>query len=345
MLATKSNMVLNNIDRIKAPPADVFYQEYILPQRPAIITNMFDNSSLRQMDTLEKVRTWLTDIPVQICPNYIANLLDSTSGDVPRMMNLGAYLDFLQAQPTTLDICVEYPTPQKLLELLPLNLYQNFNHESDLYSNMFVAASNNYAHLHYDADQRNVLLFQVFGAKRFVLIHPRETQKLDAIEQANLCRTSGIFLENMSEAEKTDFLQYTNAFDAVLYPGETIFMPMMIWHYIEYLEPAMSIAYRLGRNPYNRRLANLFPAPSVDVQCLSLLLQDETQARSLHLEWLNKLEAVSHSLAGNESDRRDTLNYLSLRIRGQYLGLEPIKNIRELRRREAMLNKSLGGKV
>ncbi|AVH67314.1 hypothetical protein CDG77_17640 [Nostoc sp. 'Peltigera membranacea cyanobiont' 213] len=76
------------------------------------------------------------------------------------------------------------------------------------------------------------------------------------------------------------------------------------WHYIEYLEPAMSIAYRLGRNPYNRRLANLFPAPSVDVQSLSLLLQDETQARSHHLEWLNKLEAVSHSLAGSESDRR-----------------------------------------
>ncbi|MEH2092146.1 hypothetical protein [Nostoc sp.] len=46
----------------------------------------------------------MTDIPVQISPNYIANLLDSTSGDVPRMMNLGAYLDLLQAQPTTLDI-------------------------------------------------------------------------------------------------------------------------------------------------------------------------------------------------------------------------------------------------
>ncbi|MEH2092145.1 hypothetical protein [Nostoc sp.] len=47
-------MILDNIDRIEAPPADVFYQEYILPQRPAIITNMFDNSSLRQMDTLER---------------------------------------------------------------------------------------------------------------------------------------------------------------------------------------------------------------------------------------------------------------------------------------------------
>ncbi|MEH2027038.1 cupin-like domain-containing protein [Nostoc sp.] len=338
-------MVLDNIDRIEAPSADVFYQKYILPQRPVIITNMFDNSSLRQMDSFEKVRTGLTDIPVQICSNYIAHLLDSTSADVPRMMNLGAYLDFLQAEPTTLDICVEYPTPQKLLELLPLNLYQNLSHESDLYSNMFIAASNNYAHLHYDADQRNVLLFQIFGTKRFVLIHPHQTQKLDAIDQANLCRTSGIFLENMSEAEKTDFLRYTNAFDAVLYPGETIFMPMMIWHYIEYLEPAMSIAYRLGRNSYNRRLANLFPAPSVDVQFLSLLLQDETKAQSHHLEWLEKLEAASHSLSGSESDRRDTLNYLSLRIRGQYLGLEPIKNIRELRRREVMLNKSLIGKV
>ncbi|AFZ26493.1 hypothetical protein Cylst_4404 [Cylindrospermum stagnale PCC 7417] len=335
-------MVLNNIDRIEAPPADVFYREYILTQRPVIITNFFEDSSLRQMDTLEKVRTGLTDIPIQICPNYIAHLLDSTSADVQRMMNLGAYLDFLQAQPTSLDICAEYPTPQKLLELLPLNSYQDLGDGSDLYSNMFVAGSHNYAHLHYDADQRNVLLFQVFGTKRFVLIHPRETQKLDAIDQSNLCRTSGIFLEKMSEAEKTDFLRYTNAFDVVLHPGETIFMPMMIWHYIEYLEPAMSIAYRLGRNAYNRRLAELFRAPSVDVQSLSLLLSDETEVQSHHLEWLNRLEAVSHSFYESESDRQAALNYLCLMIRQQYLGLEPVKNIRELRRREAILKQVAG---
>ncbi|MEA5568497.1 cupin-like domain-containing protein [Anabaena sp. UHCC 0399] len=330
-------MVLDNIERIEAPPKDVFYREYILPQRPVIITNLFESSSLSQMDTLEKVRTGITNIPVQVCPNYIANLLDATSADVPRMMNLGAYLDFLQAQPTSLDICVEYPTPQNLLELLPLNLYQDLSDESDLYSNMFVAGSNNYAHLHYDADQRNVLLFQVFGTKRFILIHPRETHKLDAIDQANLCRTSGFFLENMSEAQKTDFIRYTNAFDVVLRPGETIFMPMMIWHYIEYLEPAMSIAYRLGRNPYNRRLAQLFPAPSVDVQSLALLLMDETVAHSKHTGWLNKLENTSSSSNGSDRDRKAILNYLCLKIRGQYLGFEPIKSMRELTRRQTIL--------
>ncbi|MBD2451883.1 cupin-like domain-containing protein [Nostoc sp. FACHB-152] len=333
-------MVLNNIERIKAPSKDMFYREYILPQRPVIITNLFDSSSLCQMDTLEKARTELTDIQVQVCPNYIANLLNATSADVPRMMNLCEYFDFLQAQPTSLDICVEYPTPQNLLELLPLNLYQDLSDESDLYSNMFVAGSNNYAHLHYDADQRNVLMFQVFGTKRFILIHPSETHKLDAIDQPNLCRTSGLFLENMSEAEKTDFINYTNAFDVVLYPGETIFMPMMIWHYIEYLEPAMSIAYRLGRNQYNRRLAQLFPAPSVDVQSLSLLLMDETVARSHHTGWLNKLENISSSLHGSESDRLAALNYLCLKIRGQYLGFEPIKSMRELTRRQTILEQA-----
>ncbi|AUT00064.1 hypothetical protein CLI64_06545 [Nostoc sp. CENA543] len=340
-MSNRENQVaLDNIERIAAPPKDVFYREYILAQRPVIITNLFETSSLCQMDTLEKVRTGLSDIPVQVCPNYIANLLSAKSADDARMMNLGAYLDFLQAQPTSLDICVEYPTPQNLLELLPLNLYQDLSNESDLYSNMFVAGSKNYAHLHYDADQRNVLLFQVFGTKRFILIHPRETHKLDAINQPNLCRTSGLFLENMSETEKIDFIRYTNAIDVVLYPGETIFMPMMIWHYIEYLEPAMSIAYRLGRNSYNRRLAQMFPAPSVDVQTLSLLLMDETVAQSHHTEWLDKLEHTSHLFGEQESDRQAALNYLCLKIRGQYLGFEPIKSMGELSRRQMILEQA-----
>lgn len=333
-------MVINKIERIPAPPKDEFYREYILTQRPVIITNLFEHTPLSQMDTLDKVRTRLADLPVRVCHNYIAHLVSGKTVDDPRMMSLGAYLDFLKAQPLNADIYVDYSTPQNLLELLPLTQYQDFWDENDLYSHMFAAGGSNYAHLHYDVDQRNVLLFQVFGTKRFVLIHPRETHKLDPIDQPNLCCSSGFFLENMSEVQKTNFLEYTNAFEVVLHPGETIFMPMMFWHYIEYLEPAMSVVYRLGRNPYNRRFAEIFPAPSVDVQSLSLLLINEESVKPEHIAWLNQLENVNRSFKGSESDRQAILNYLCLKMRGQYVGFEPIQTMQELTRRQNILEQA-----
>lgn len=333
-------MVINKIERISAPLKDVFYQEYILAQRPVIITNLFENTPLSQMNTLDKVRNELAEIPVRVCHNYIAHWVSGKTVAPPQMMNLGAYLDLLIAQPLNADIYIDDETPKNLLQLLPLNQYRDLLDANDLYSHVFAAGGSNYAHLHYDVDQRHVLLFQVYGKKRFVLIYPRETQKLDPIDQPNLCCSSGLFLEYMSEEEKTNFLDYTNAFEAVLHPGETIFMPMMIWHYIEYLEPAMSVVYRLGRNSYNRRFAQMFPAPSIDVQSLASLFMDEKSVKSEHISWLNRLENISSTFPGSASDRQALLNYLCLKMRGQSVGIEPIKTMQELTRRQKILEQA-----
>ncbi len=199
---------------------------------------------------------------------------------------------------------------------------------------MFIAPSGNAAHLHFDADHRDVLMYQVFGTKRVVVIHPRHTQKLDPIHSDVLCRTSAIVLETATEEQKTSFLRYTDAQDVVLRPGETIFMPAMTWHYLEYLEPSMSIAYRLGRNPYRRRLAQMFPRPSVDVQALSMLLVDQLEAVR-HASWLDKLEAAASSALG--STRRETeLEGLCLDIRSTLGNMEPVYTIREYERRRSI---------
>jgi hypothetical protein len=45
-------MILNNIPRISAPTAECFYRDYILPGRPVIITDLFDNKPIRAVDTV-----------------------------------------------------------------------------------------------------------------------------------------------------------------------------------------------------------------------------------------------------------------------------------------------------
>ena len=332
-------MVLNNIQRIKTPPPEIFYQEYVLKQCPVILTDLFDATPLRRWDSLESLKKApLAQLSLEIKPNYIAHLFQTAPTQETRLMRLVDYLDFLEENPASLDVCSEYPTPEPLLHQLPLDSYRYIGDEKDLYSNMFVAESNNFAHLHYDADQRDVLLYQVFGEKRIAIVHPQETYKLNPIHQPHLRRTSGIFLEHYSEAQKTTFFDYTNAFDSIIYPGETVFIPAMAWHYLEYLQTAMSVGYRLGRNQYKRRLAKLFPMPSVDVQAMSLLLNDETEAKQNHEAWLKKLEKVNMSFFGDSFQCQAALERLCFVLRKNAIGLEPVYSIEEWQRRETLFS-------
>jgi hypothetical protein len=326
-------MSVNNVERVRAPTPDVFYRDYILSQRPVIFTNLFDESPLRKVETLEAAQMAFGDIPVAIRSNYMGEYFSPANWPRPRILALGRYLNLLWKDPQTLEICVEFQTPQTLLEQLPLKLYLHVQDDQDLYSNMFVAGTGNSAHLHYDSDQRDVLLYQVFGVKRVAVIHPRETQKLDPLDGTDLRRTSAICLEHASEAERAAFLEYTNGHDTQVMPGETMFIPAMAWHYIDYVTPAMSIGYRLGRNPYTRRLAALFPDPSIDVQALALLLVNPEEASARHSGWLEELERVHHSYQKDEIQRKRTLSQLCLAIRAKYSGIEPIYSIREWERR------------
>ena len=275
---------------------------------------------LRDARTLEGASTVVGDISIEIRNNYIAEYLGQVTPRGPRIMTLHDYLDVLHRNPGTFDLCVEYPTPQPLLAQLRLGAYRHVQSEDDLYSNMFVAGCGNYAHLHYDEDQRDVLMHQVFGEKWIVVIHPRETRKLDPLDSRHLRRTSAILLESSSGPEKAAFLDYASAWDAVIAPGETMFIPAMSWHYIEYMSPAMSVAYRLGRNQYNRRLAALFPDPSVDVQALALLLLNPDEASRKHATWLEQLEISSRFPFADETQRCEVLREQCMAIRAKHCG-------------------------
>jgi hypothetical protein len=130
----------------------------------------------------------------------------------------------------------------------------NDNNDNNI-SHMFLSTKEGYAHLHMDRDQRQVLLYQVFGKKEIVIIEPHDGYKLFPISNM-----SGVFVEKFSEKEKYNFLSYANAYHAVLSPGDLIYIPALHWHYLKYNDTALSINYRYGRNDYNKFLGdNLFP--------------------------------------------------------------------------------------
>ena len=98
-------------------------------------------------------------------------------------MSLRDYVDFSRSNPSTRLCCTEYDTPARVLtsfelpdicrvngageEILGLpRKYGDF----DLVTAIFLANEGNVGHLHFDGDQRDVLLYQVYGRKRVVLV-------------------------------------------------------------------------------------------------------------------------------------------------------------------------------
>jgi hypothetical protein len=267
--------VLDNVERIPAPAPGVLLRDYILASRPVILTDLFDDQPIRALDTAAKLRARLPDLPVAVQPNYMTALLaDGRTAD-PEGMTLARFMDRLAADPTTDDYCVEYPTPPAMTELIEPTEHCRLIDAADLRSLMFVAAPGNFAHLHYDDDQRHTLMYQAFGRKRYSIIDTRETGKLAPLAEPGFQRTSSVFLQHFSDADKLAFLRYANAWDCVLHPGETLLMPMMAWHYVEYLDMSLSVSYRLGRNRYNRFLAESVPIPSPFLQRVAVELLDE----------------------------------------------------------------------
>jgi lysine-specific demethylase 8 len=123
-------------------------------------------------------------------------------------------------------------------------------------SAVFVANQGNVGHLHFDGDQRQVFLHQVYGRKRVVLFQPASAVHLKTLDGPfTRPSLSGLYLENMSLDEKLALVDRADGYHTVLAPGETIYIPMLMWHHLEYVDDAMSFSVRFGRTRFGRFLS------------------------------------------------------------------------------------------
>jgi len=249
------------IGRISMPDDETFFREYVFKRKPVIITNLFDGEEIRQIRLLEDARKAFGSVKLRIQAEY-------TSGhsQADQTMTFNEYWDFVQTHTSTNLLCTEYEVPARVLNLFRLptvcsardvgeeeifSLPRKYG-DHDLFGNLFVANKGNRTHLHWDGDHREVFLYQVFGRKQVILFQPESSIHLRPLDHR--IPYSGISLECMSEEQKLEFVDMADGYYATIYPTETIYMPMLIWHYLEYTDHAMSFNIRFGRNKYERFL-------------------------------------------------------------------------------------------
>lgn len=240
---------LENIERVAhRSSADV--ARILLQQRPVILTGLFEGQPIADIASAEEAVARLGDLPLRIRPEYSFNGFQHFWHDGPASeteMTLAEYMNFKQRHADTPMLCLEQPTPEAVASLFSLGELAKLNIEDGdrIDSRFFLGNAGNKSNLHYDRDYRGILLHQVFGRKRVILIAPRESQKLRPVTNF-----SEYLLTNFCDEDKAAFIRYTNAWDAMLYPGETLVIPAAFWHHIEYVDDSMSFNVKLRRNRY-----------------------------------------------------------------------------------------------
>jgi hypothetical protein len=258
-------MPAQKIDRIPLPDAETFFREYAVRRKPVIITNLFGDQAISSIKTFADARQAFGDVMLNVRTEY-STAMARPQESVNQTMSFGDYWDFVAANPTTPIMCTEYEIPARMMAQydLPafclgrdtrdneiLSMPRKYG-DHDLLMNVFIGNRGNKAHLHYDGDHRHVLLYQVFGRKKVVLFQPEEGGALNPLDSK--AGFAGSSLESMSESELAELVDAANGYSDTLYPGEAIYMPMLIWHYLEYTDDAMSFNVRFGRNRYGRFL-------------------------------------------------------------------------------------------
>jgi hypothetical protein len=261
-------MAIQEIPRTQMPSQEEFLRGYAYQRGPVVITDLFEGQEISEITTVEDaLRAW-GDVKLVVQEEYTRAEGKAVPPE-PTAMALREYIEFSRSNPQTRLCCTEYDTPARVLASFELPEICRVTHpgeeilglpkkygDYDLVTAIFLANAGNVGHLHFDGDQRDVLLHQVYGRKRVVLFPPAAAKHLRTLDGPySRPSLAGLYLEDMSLEEKLDWVERAGGYQTVLEPGESIYIPMLMWHHLEYIDDAMSFNYRFGRSRYGRFLS------------------------------------------------------------------------------------------
>ncbi len=105
----------------------------------------------------------------------------------------------------------------------------------------YMANAGTFTHLHFDANCLHNLHYQVLGSKRFILFGSDRSKDL-----APKAQSSRLFLERLPECERLELAGLLGGYACVLAPGESLFVPAFMWHYVDYFDSGLSLSTRFG---------------------------------------------------------------------------------------------------
>lgn len=257
---------VNDFDVIEMPCSDDFYREYMAELKPVVIKDMFKGEAIREIRNRNQAIEQLGQMKIDVQEEYINKFADNIKHKNQHVeanfkqkpsMALADYFSYVDAHREEKKMCMEFPAPEALANMYSVpKVCDSQEGESDYLMNQcFVGNQGNSARVHFDKGGTHGFLYQVFGKKRFIIFPHESANKLGTFTQFGAWA-----IDRMSAQERRDFLRFSGGKEVVLNAGECIYVPMLCWHYADYMEDSLSISLRFRRPNYVTQLANqLFP--------------------------------------------------------------------------------------
>lgn len=273
---------LAQIHQRQAPDIATFAREHWSTRTPVLLRGMFEGRRIRELTSEAQAREQLGRVRLLVLPEYHRAYRRGGFWNykpTPRTMQLATYLKYAERHPKTGLLCTEQPLPDEIAPYLAAPPYCRLGHRTatPITSKIFLANRGNVAHLHFDGDYNHVLLYQVFGQKRVVLLPPQAASALEPT-----LNFSGHALETMTADAQAALLRQLGAVECVLQPGDALYMPPLVWHYVEYLDTGMSVNFRWGRPAHADFLQDIHPNVFLQNVAASLLAGPPLSPQKLH---------------------------------------------------------------
>jgi len=155
-------------------------------------------------------------------------------------------------------------------------------------------------HLHFDANGMHNLHYQVLGRKRFILFGSERSKDL-----APKAQSSRLFLERLPERERLELAGLLGGYACILEPGDSLFVPAFMWHYVDYFDTGLSLSTRFG---ISKRLLSLLQRfnrvhPTVEFAHFAMGLLDDDDCSAEYEQACQEISALWDRSQGSVEDR------------------------------------------
>lgn len=234
-------MQLSPVQKIENISSEDFLNTYLKPAKPVILKDFVDPES-------PAFKKWNYDYFKEIAGDHKVNIYGSVIESLDRVASkpigqstFSDYLDLITSSPTEHrlflfnllsikpdlknDIHYNDVTKGKILKWLPF---------------MFFGGEGSITRNHVDIDMSHVFITQFQGTKK-IWLFPWEQSDLLYKLPYNFHS-----ITNIKEPDYHEFpgLKYVDGYEAVINPGETLYIPSGWWHYIQYETEGYSVSIR-----------------------------------------------------------------------------------------------------
>jgi Cupin-like domain len=229
--------------RAKVTPQE-FLETYYATNTPVILTDMMHEWKAMHLWTPDYLKTQYGDCSVEVQTkrsqdsNYEIN-----SAHHKATMSLRDYADMVVAGQETNDYYMvanngnldrpEFKSLFQDIEQLPGLLDSNLSAQRVF---LWFGPAGTVTPIHHDP--MNLVMAQIYGRKRWRLISPNETPFI----YNHVGVFSEVDLEN-PDYEKYPLFKQANVVEAILEPGEIIFVPVGWWHQVKSIDVSISLSF------------------------------------------------------------------------------------------------------